>query len=217
MLKKEQINTFVKKSDILSWLKLKWFRRKWRKHNLHNFTIAKNCFNVSKVKVGNGTYGDIFVKHFGNSNEELSIGHYCSIGPECTFVLGGGHPYNTISTYPFGNKYMNFENESISKGPIILDDDVWLGYGVTVLSGVHIGKGAVIAAGAVVVKDVPAYAVVGGVPADVIKYRFDDKIVRKLQKLNYSKLTPSQIKDNFEYLQKEVNEENIDLIVSKLS
>lgn len=139
------------------------------KKNKHNFTIVENCFNFSKVTVGKYTYGPIKALSFGNNNEKLVIGSFCSIAKEVTFLLGGAHNYQTLSTYPFPVKW--FSEDTPSKGPIIIDDDVWIGYKATILSGVHIGQGAVIAAGAVVTKDVPAYSIVGGVPAKVIKFK----------------------------------------------
>ena len=90
--------------------------------------------------------------------------------------------------------------EAISKGDIIVDDDVWIGYGATILSGVHIGQGAVVAAGAVVTKDAPPYAIVGGVPARVIKYRFSPEVIEQLLKLDYSKLTDNMIRERIDDL-----------------
>lgn len=84
-----------------------------------------------------------------------------------------------VSTYPFKRKLFHGGEEAVSKGDIIVGDDVWVGYGATILSGVHIGQGAVIAAGAVVNKDVPPYAIVGGIPAKVIKYRFSESVCKK--------------------------------------
>ena len=66
---KQSLNTFVKKSDVLSYFKLRWFKRKWRKQNKHNYTKAKNAFNARVVKVGNYTYGDLDVRHFGSTKE----------------------------------------------------------------------------------------------------------------------------------------------------
>ena len=82
--------------------------------------------------------------------------------------------------------------EAISKGDITIDD-VWIGFRATILSGVHIGQGAVVAAGAVVTKDVPPYAIIGGVPAKIIKYRFSPEVIEQLLKLDYSKLTDDMI------------------------
>lgn len=80
------------------------------------------------------------------------------------------------------------EGETQAKGNIIVNDDVWIGDSALVLSGVEIGQGAVIAAGAVVTEDVPPYAVVGGVPARVIKYRFTDDVIKELVKIDYAKV-----------------------------
>ena len=80
------------------------------------------------------------------------------------------------------------EAETQAKGDIIVNDDVWIGDSALILSGVEIGQGAVIAAGAVVTEDVPPYAVVGGVPARVIKYRFTDDVIKELVKIDYAKV-----------------------------
>ena len=100
------------------------------------------------------------------------------------------HKANYISTYPFEQRlYNNYEkNECVSKGNISIDDDVWIGQNAIVMSGVHIGQGAVVGAGAVVTKDVPPYAIVCGVPAKVIKYRFNQNIIDEVLKVDCSKL-----------------------------
>lgn len=90
--------------------------------------------------------------------------------------------------------------DATSKGSIIVDDDVWIGYRATIMSGVHIGQGAVVAAGAVVTKDVPPYAIVGGVPARVIKYRFSPEVIEHLLKLDYSKLSDDMIREKIDDL-----------------
>ena len=190
---KKTINAWVKKSSLLTSIKLLYSKRKWRKKNIHNSTKAKNPFNHTSVSVGKGTYGDLDVRHFGNSDEELRIGNYCSIGPDCVFILGGGHEMNHVSTYPFRFFSGMSANESTVKGPIIIDDDVWIGFGSTILSGVHIEQGAVIAARALVNKDVPPYAIVGGVPAKIIGYRFPQSIIDYLLTLDYGSLTEELI------------------------
>lgn len=189
---KNALNSAIKKSAVLSHLKLLWFRRKWRKRNRHNLTTAKNCFNARWVTVGNGTYGELDVRHFGNPEERLVIGNYCSIGPECVFMTGGEHRYDGLSTYPFRVKLGLCENESITRGPIVLEDDVWLGFRTTVMSGVTIGRGAVVAAGAVVTRDVPPYAIVGGIPAKVIKYRFPEAVIKEVEAVDFCALSAQQ-------------------------
>jgi acetyltransferase-like isoleucine patch superfamily enzyme len=206
MKMKEIINRIVKKSDILSVAKRKVFQRKWRNMNKHNLTVAGCCFNRSKVTVGVGTYGVLDVRHFGNPDERLSIGNYCSIGPNVVFLLGGEHDVNHISSYPFRVKLLRESNESVTKGTIVLEDDVWIGYGATIMSGVQIGQGAVVAAGAVVTKDVPPYAIVGGVPAKVIKYRFSDELIEELLKVDYGRLTKEMVEKHIDDLYEELKD-----------
>lgn len=213
---KKALNNIVKKSAVLSYAKLLWFRRKWRKQNRHNLTAATNCFNARRVRVGKGTYGALDVRHFGNPDERVVIGNYCSIGPECVFMTGGEHRYDGLSTYPFRTKLGFCENESVSRGPIVLEDDVWLGFRVTIMSGVTIGKGAVIAAGAVVTKDVPPYAIAGGVPAKVIKYRFPEAVIAEAKKMDFGSLTAKQAADRIDVFDVALTPENAQNIVTGL-
>ena len=213
---KDKINFFIKKSSILSWIKYKIFCIRWKKRNKHNFTTPRNCFNLNKVCVGKGTYGSLDVRHFGAVDEKITIGSYCSIGPECVFLLGGEHLYDRISTYPFRMKYIDGKNESISKGEIKVDDDVWIGFGCTIMSGVHIGQGAVVAAGALVTKDIPPYAIVAGVPAKILKYRFEMDVIEQLKNLDYNKLDPREIEEKIELLEKQINSTNVNDIITQL-
>lgn len=185
------------------------FRKKWRFLNMHNETTAECIFNLNLVSVGKKTYGGINVLTF-NEISKLRVGNYCSIGPDVIFIVSADHFVHNISTYPFKVKILNERFEGISKGDIIVDDDVWIGYGATILSGVHIHQGAVIAAGAVVTKDVPPYAIVGGAPANIIKYRFDEKIIEKLLKIDFGKLTEETVREHIDELYRNVDE-NTDL------
>lgn len=174
------------------------FKKKWRKVNTNNFTTVKNIFPLEKVYVGKKTYGDLNVKTFGNSNEKLVIGSFCSIAGEVTFLLGGEHFYKGLSTYPFRKYVCNIKENTLTKGPIILKDDVWVGQGCLILSGVTIGQGAIIAAGSIVAKDIPPYAIFAN--NAIIKYRFSNDIISKLLKLDFSKLTEDSIKANIDFL-----------------
>ena len=185
-------------------IRLYFFRKKWRKKNSHNTTIALNEFFADSVTVGKYTYGGLRVINY-NENERLRIGSYCSIAQEVTFILNADHRTDTISTFPFKVKVLGESLEGTSKGDIIVADDVWIGYRATILSGVHIGQGAVIAAGAVVTKDVTPYAIVGGVPARVIKYRFGEEVLTRLGKLDYSKLSEIWIKEHIDELYETVD------------
>lgn len=185
-------------------IKLALFKIQWRKHNKHNFTGAKNIFNEKNVIVGKYTYGRINVLN-ELDNVKLIIGHYCSIAENVSFILGNDHRLNCISTYPFSHMIVDSRNtDAISKGNIEINDDVWIGYGATIMSGVCIGQGAVVAAGAVVTKDIPPYAVVGGVPAKIIKYRFSPEIINRLMEIDYSKLTREAIAAHMKELREEI-------------
>lgn len=168
----------------------------WRKKNRHNLTHNANGFNINSVCVGNMTYGNLYVITCGN-DVKLKIGNYCSIAGGTKFILQGDHYLNHVSSYPYKVQITHdLPYEAVSKGNIILDDDVWIGESATILSGVHIGQGAVVAAGALVTKDVPAYAIVGGVPAKIIKYRFSDEICKEMNTLDYNKLTKNLVNDH---------------------
>lgn len=183
------------------------FKKKWRKKNRHNQTIALGNFDQSMVTVGKETYGGLKVLTH-NKSAYLKIGNYCSIGPETIFVLSADHYLKHISTYPFRAKILSRGNfsEGVSKGDIIIGDDVWIGCNATILSGVTIGQGAVVASGAVVTKSVPAYAIVAGVPARVIKYRFSKEIIDVLIKFNYETLTKEYISKNEELFYQDIYE-----------
>ena len=200
---------------IINKIKAYNVKRKWRKNNPHNYTSMGRMFNPSLVSVGRGTYGQLNVINF-STNYKLTIGNYCSVATEVYFIVCGEHRLDLISTYPFRVRYCGYEFEATSKGDIVIDDDVWLGHGATILSGVHIGQGAVIAAGAVVTKDVPPYAIVGGNPAYIIKYRFDKEKIDELMKVDYSKISEEMIRDNQNELYKEfTNLEQIDWMPRK--
>lgn len=201
---------------ILRYVSLYRFRKKWRKRNRNNSTYAKNEFKIESVLVGNGTYGGIYVLN-DVPTQKLIIGSFCSIADEVLFLLGADHRLDYISTYPYKYRILHSTPyEAVSKGNIIIGDDVWIGHRAIILSGVTIGQGAVVAAGAVVAKDVPPYAVVAGVPAKVIKYRFEQKIIDKLAMLDYSLLSSNKIAAVEDKLYESINLNNIDEIIAVL-
>jgi acetyltransferase-like isoleucine patch superfamily enzyme len=180
--------------------------RDWRKLNSLNSTVLKSYVPFDCVQVGDYTYGDINVLRLDESSS-LTIGRFCSIAPEVCFLMGAEHSTNHLSTFPFKVKLLgNEESEATSKGNIYIEDDVWIGFRTTILSGVQIGRGAVIAAGSVVTKDVPPYAIVGGVPAKIIKYRFESKMIEELLMVDYSKLTDEMVKEHIDELYTELKD-----------
>lgn len=130
------------------------FKRKWRHINQHNETRAISLFNPEIVTVGRYTYGSLDVRSWGSIGEKLLIGDFCSISSGVIFILGGNHKYTSLTTFPVGVKFLHKEVEAQTKGPIIIEDDVWLGTNSIILSGVRVGQGAIIAAGSIVTKDV---------------------------------------------------------------
>lgn len=175
--------------------------------------IYKGC------KVGRYTYGyEDLLKYYPIAS---SIGRYCSINP--TAHIWNNHPMNCITTHPFLDcpsfykwevyeerqnyiyKYGRyFHNAKYEDSPlrdnqeVIIGNDVWIGANAVILPGVKIGNGAVIAAGAVVTKDVESYAVVGGVPAKVIKYRFKKEEINLLEQIKWWDWSVESIEKNVE-------------------
>lgn len=155
---------------IVDAFKLYLFQIKWLSDNKRNNTKAGTVFPSDRVSVGHHTYGTLNVYSYNSANEKLKIGCYCSIAGNVRFLLGGEHSYKALSTYPFREYFSPEKENTLTKGPIVIGDDVWIGRDTLILSGVSIGKGAVIAAGSVVAKDVPPYGIY--INGEVRKYRF---------------------------------------------
>jgi virginiamycin A acetyltransferase len=160
--------------------------------------FLKNFITRPTIEVGDFTYYDDprgperfeenVLYHFDFIGDRLIIGRFCSLAAECRFIMNGGnHPTDLISTYPFsifGGGWEVAAPESWPHfGDTVVGNDVWTGYGVTVMPGVSIGDGAIVATSSVVTKDVPPYAVVGGNPAKVIRYRFSETDIQRLLRI----------------------------------
>lgn len=182
---------------IKHYLQLRKTQKKWRLKNPHNFTALGACGLEDRITVGNYTYGYINAIVLGDDTR-LKIGNFCSLASSAIFMISADHRTDCISTYPFKVKICGAKNEAVSKGDIVIDDDVWIGERAIIMSGVHIAQGAVVAAGAVVTKDVPPYAIVGGIPARLIRYRFDSAIIERLMSVDYSKIDRAFIEQHID-------------------
>ncbi|MEA3315922.1 MAG: CatB-related O-acetyltransferase [Campylobacterota bacterium] len=144
----------------------------------------------------------------GSFYDVKSIGRYCSIAFGC-FTSPAEHPSTFLSTSPFQYSYDNrwptsniwnsyreknkesfpimlrLRTEATKKESVVIKNDVWIGQNVTILRGVSIGNGAILASNSVITKDVPDYAIMGGIPAKIIKYRFKEEIISRLLELKW--------------------------------
>jgi len=203
-------------------LKLKYigdeldYATKWRALNAHNQTHAEHEFDFARVRVGAMTYGVIDPEICNDGEETLTIGSFCSIARGVHFLLASEHPYRGLSTFPFKVMVRGDRSEALSKGSIVVEDDVWIGMNALICSGVRIGQGAVIAAGSVVTHDVEPYAIVGGNPAHLIKYRFGESVRRKLVQFDYSKLDISHLANEVEAFYEPITDSNVDVVLSKI-
>jgi len=141
------------------------------------------------------------------------IGSFCSIAGGVKIYTGkGGHRSNYVTTYPFGfihqDKFPHDSNKQLlnDKGDVRVGSDVWIGQNATIMPGVTIGDGAIIANNSHVVKNVDPYAMVGGNPAQLIKYRFSNEIIEKLLQIKWWEWPDEQIKENIHLIcQSDIN------------
>jgi acetyltransferase-like isoleucine patch superfamily enzyme len=159
------------------------------------------------MEVGKYTYGhnEINVMSWG-SESKLIIGSFCSFADKIKIFLGGNHRTDWITAFPFSHIFTDVFNtiektdHPVSNGDVVIGNDVWIGYGATIVSGIKIGDGSIIGAESLVVKDVDPYTIVGGNPAKVIKKRFDDKTINKLLEIKWWEWGDSEINDNLHLL-----------------
>ena len=146
--------------------------------------------------------------HYPIHREKLIIGKFCSIACGTKFLFNcANHTLKSLSTYTFPLFYEEWELEKANittawdnKGDIVIGNDVWIGYETVIMAGVHIGDGAIIAARAVVTKDVPPYTIVGGTPAKEIRKRFDAEVIQQLLILKWWNWSTDKIRQCLPYI-----------------
>ncbi|MEJ5092611.1 Streptogramin A acetyltransferase [compost metagenome] len=184
--------------------------------NYNRLCFLKNIVKNPNIIIGDYTYYDDFenvenfeknVKyHFDFIGDKLIIGKFCMIASGVTFIMNGAnHMTDALTSYPFaifGNGWEKaMDNKSYPiKGDINIGNDVWIGYNATIMSGVTIGDGAIIATNSTVIKDVEPYAIVGGNPAHEIKKRFTGETIAKLLETRWWDWEIEKITENVQNL-----------------
>ena len=185
--------------------------------------IDKTAFIYRGVKANMCSIGARTYIAANTEIENAVIGKYCSIADHCRIGMSG-HSLDCLSTSPIFTIARNALQQQWVDKDIFLDlereetayigNDVWIGSHALIKGGVHIGDGACIAAGAVVVKNVPPYAIVGGVPAKVIKFRFETEIINRLEELKWWDKSDKELKKKIKCFQ---SSGNIDELLNLLS
>lgn len=192
---------------------------------LQKAMFFKKYHKKTNVIIGDYTYYDDFedvsnfeknIKyHFDFIGDKLIIGKFCMIASDVTFIMNGGnHLTEATTAYPFaifGGAWENaMDGKSYpTKGDTIIGNDLWIGYGATIMPGITIGDGAIIASKSVVTKDIEPYTIVGGNPAKLIKNRFSEETITKLLELQWWNWEIEKITKNLDFLTSNPNEQLI--------
>lgn len=161
--------------------------------------VSKFRKPLGQIKIGHPLHGSLPRIISWASTDKVTIGKFCSIAPDVTIVAASGQHIMNITVYPGLRKQNNVEKTCKSMNKAVeIGNDVWLGTGSIILP-VKVGNGAIVGAGAVVTKDVPPYAIVVGVPAEVIKYRFTSTQITKMLKIAWWNWSSEKIRENINW------------------
>nr|WP_271559595.1 DapH/DapD/GlmU-related protein [Algibacter sp.] len=173
-------------------------------------SLIHKCLLDGNIIVGSNTTINGPYTEFYSLNNPISIGSFCSIA-RGTNIQEYNHNTESITTYFIKYRVFNdaYGSDVVSKGGVTIGNDVWIGAGTTILTGVTIGDGAVVAANSVVTKNIPPYAIVGGSPAKVLKFRFSDEIIVELLRLKWWNWEIDKIINNKDLFYNNVSLESI--------
>jgi len=189
----------------LGYLYSKFFKKIIRGTSVLNSKIDKTAMIYSGTTFYNSKIGRYSYVGYDSEVINCEIGAFCSIANG--FIVGGAkHPMDWVSTSPafynvsgkIGHQLGNLSVDKTSR--TVIGNDVWIGSRVIIMQGIKVANGAIIGAGAVVTKDVPPYAVVAGCPARIIKYRFDEETIKRLQESEWWQLSDKQLKEISKYI-----------------
>ena len=162
-----------------------------------------NYIDDDRITVGEYTYFDVQIT-FGlwQPEDKVVIGKFCSLAKDITIFGGGEHITSRATAFPFVLMFAESPQlvDGQNKGTTIIGNDIWIGLGATIMSGVKIGNGAVIGAKAVVAKDIPDYAIAVGNPARIVRYRFQPQTIERLTKLSWWNWKLAKILANLDLL-----------------